>query len=73
MDEDFFWKRRGRSMSKTYGISEVELARILDQHVLKQGDTMDVERLREGLSELIRKNNEALMEDIKKLIENARS
>ncbi|WP_077614933.1 hypothetical protein [Caenibacillus caldisaponilyticus] len=60
-------------MSKTYGISEVELARILDQHVLKQGDTMDVERLREGLSELIRKNNEALMEDIKKLIENARS
>ncbi|WP_188695796.1 hypothetical protein [Pullulanibacillus camelliae] len=55
-------------MAKEYGISNAELKRIMDQYVLKQGETMDVERLREGLEVLIRHNNEALINDIKQLI-----
>ena len=41
----------------------------MDQYVLKQGETMDVERLREGLEVLVRHNNEALINDIKQLLE----
>ncbi|GGE48817.1 hypothetical protein GCM10011391_29560 [Pullulanibacillus camelliae] len=55
-------------LAKEYGISNAELKRIMDQYVLKQGETMDVERLREGLEVLIRHNNEALINDIKQLI-----
>jgi len=55
-------------MDKEYGISRADLERIMVQYVLKQGDTLDVDRLRSGLKELIRLNNEALMEDIKNLI-----
>ncbi|MGV3489485.1 MAG: hypothetical protein ACO1OC_13010 [Tuberibacillus sp.] len=55
-------------MDKEYGISRADLERIMVQYVLKQGDTIDVDRLRNGLKELIRLNNKALMEDIKALI-----
>ncbi|WP_027725390.1 hypothetical protein [Tuberibacillus calidus] len=55
-------------MEKEYGISQADLERIVVQYVLKQGDTIDVERLRDGLKELIRLNNAALMEDIKNMI-----
>ncbi|GGH74955.1 hypothetical protein JOD43_000624 [Pullulanibacillus pueri] len=55
-------------MTKEYGIGNAEIQRIMDQYVLKQGETMDVERLREGLVVLIRENNEALINDIKELI-----
>jgi len=56
-------------LTKEYGISDAELKRIMDQYVLKQGETMDVERLREGLEVLVRHNNEALINDIKQLLE----
>jgi hypothetical protein len=56
-------------MEMNYGIKEAELQMILDRYVLNQGDTMDVERLREGLKELIHKNNEALMNQIKELFD----
>lgn len=56
-------------MTKQYGISDTELKRIMGQYVLKQGETMDVERLREGLEVLVRDNNEALINDIKQLLE----
>ncbi|MFC4618344.1 hypothetical protein ACFO4N_06315 [Camelliibacillus cellulosilyticus] len=55
-------------MAKEYGIHKMELERIMDQYVLKQGETIDIERLREGLKVLVQKNNEALIEDIKALI-----
>ena len=55
-------------VAKEYGISDSDLQQILGQYVLKQGETMDAERLREGLEVLIRKNNAALIEDIKALI-----
>jgi len=56
-------------LTKQYGISDTELKRIMGQYVLKQGETMDVERLREGLEVLVRDNNEALINDIKQLLE----
>lgn len=55
-------------MKKKYGISDSDLEEVLDQYVLNQGGTIDVYRLRDGLGELIRKNNEALLEDIKEMI-----
>lgn len=55
-------------VAKEYGIHKMELERIMDQYVLKQGETIDIERLREGLKVLVQKNNEALIEDIKALI-----
>lgn len=52
-------------MKSQYGISDAEMEKILDQYVLNQGGRLDVNRLREGLGELIRKNNEALLKDLK--------
>jgi hypothetical protein len=56
-------------LKKTYGITESDLQMIMDQYVLKQGDTMDVERLREGLTVLIHKNNEALVQQFKEMLD----
>lgn len=58
-----------RQLKKTYGITEADLQMIMDQYVLKQGDTMDVERLREGLTVLIHKNNEALVQQFKEMLD----
>lgn len=55
-------------MEKEYGISKMDLERVMDKYVLKQGDTIDVERLREGLKVLVQENNQALIKDIKELI-----
>lgn len=52
-------------MKKELGISTSELEHILDGYVLNQGGRLDVERLRNGLELLVRKNNEALLADIK--------
>ncbi len=54
---------------KPIGISDSELEMILYNYVLNQGGTLDVNRLRLGLQELIRKNNEALFDEIKALIQ----
>lgn len=56
-------------MEKNYGIAEADLQMIMDQYVLKQGDTIDVERLREGLTVLIHKNNEALVQQFKEMLD----
>jgi hypothetical protein len=58
-----------RQLKKTYGITESDMQMIMDQYVLKQGDTMDVERLREGLTVLIHKNNEALVQQFKEMLD----
>jgi len=56
-------------MEKNYGITEAELQMIMDRYVLKQGDTMDVERLREGLTELIHTNNKALVQQFQEMLD----
>ncbi|HSU80367.1 MAG TPA: hypothetical protein VLK78_08110 [Candidatus Angelobacter sp.] len=56
-------------MEKNYGITEAELQMIMDRYVLKQGDTMDVERLREGLKELIHTNNKALVQQFQEMLD----
>ena len=56
-------------MEKNYGIKEAELQMIMDRYVLKQGDTMDVERLREGLKELIHTNNKALVQQFQEMLD----
>jgi hypothetical protein len=58
-----------RQLEKNYGITEADLQMIMDRYVLKQGDTMDVERLREGLTVLIHKNNEALVQQFKEMLD----
>ena len=59
-------------MEKHFGVSDVDLERVMDKYVLKQGDTVDVGRLREGLKVLIQENNEALLESVKELIKNSK-
>jgi hypothetical protein len=57
-------------MEKQYGISNKDLERILDQYVLTKGAEIDVERLREGLKVLVEENNQALIKDMRELINN---
>lgn len=56
-------------MEKNYGIKPADLERLLDQFVMKSGDTVDVSLLREGIEQIIYANNDELIKDIKKMID----
>lgn len=55
-------------MEKKFGIAQVELRKLLDQYILKSGDTITIDQLRIGLEKIVYENNDALMKDIEELI-----
>ncbi len=56
-------------MEKNYGIELSELKKLLDQYIMKSGETIDEAQLREGLEHIVFENNKALMKDIEKMID----
>lgn len=54
---------------KKYGIKDSDLKHFLDQYVMKSGETIDIDNLRTGIEKIVYENNEAMMAEIKDMIE----
>lgn len=54
-----------------FGISEVELQKIVDKHVVSEGNRVSLGNLREAFKLVIAENNEAIKNDIQQMIDDA--